>query len=90
MTTKQEVNLAELIELTKKSVEAIKQDILNSVFNVEFQSNYPYEEEKKINSVGDALLKLEQNQEKLKVAEALLDKYISLRGTTETFLLEKE
>lgn len=88
MTTKQEVNREELIELTRKSIEAIKKDILSSVFNVEFHSAYPYEEEKKIQTVGAAMLTLEQNQEKLKVVEGLLYKYSNL--DTETFLLEKE
>ena len=61
MTTKQTVKTEAFIELTKKSIEAIKQDILSSVFNVEFHSEYPYEEEQKIQAVGKAMLTLEQN-----------------------------
>lgn len=88
MTTKQTVNKDNLIELTKKSIEAINQDILSSVFNVEFHSEYPYEEEQKVQAVGKAMLTLEQNQEKLKVVEGLLEKYLKL--DTDVFVLEKE
>lgn len=88
MTTKQTVNKDNLIELTKKSIEAINQDILSSVFNVEFHSEYPYEEEQKVQAVGKAMLTLEQNQEKLKVVEGLLEKYLKLN--TDVFVLEKE
>ena len=88
MTTKQTVNKDNLIDLTKKSIEAINQDILSSVFNVEFHSEYPYEEEQKVQAVGKAMLTLEQNQEKLKVVEGLLEKYLKL--DTDVFVLEKE
>ena len=88
MTTKQTVNKDNLIELTKKSIEAINQDILSSVFNVEFHNEYPYEEEQKVQAVGKAMLTLEQNQEKLKVVEGLLEKYLKL--DTDVFVLEKE
>lgn len=88
MTTKQTVNKDNLIELTKKSIEAINQDILSSVFNVEFHSEYPYGEEQKVQAVGKAMLTLEQNQEKLKVVEGLLEKYLKL--DTDVFVLEKE
>ena len=88
MTTKQTVNKDNLIDLTKKSIEAINQDILSSVFNVEFHSEYPYEEEQKVQAVGKAMITLEQNQEKLKVVEGLLEKYLKL--DTDVFVLEKE
>ena len=88
MTTKQTVKTEALIELTKKSIEAIRQDILGSVFNVEFHSDYPYEEEQKIQAVGKAMLTLEQNQEKLKVVESMLEKYLKLDA--DEFVLEKE
>ena len=88
MITKQTVNRNELIELTKKSIEAIKKDILNSVFNAEFHGAYPYEEEQKVQAVGKALLTLEQNQDKLKTAEELLEKYLKLES--DVFVLERE
>lgn len=90
--TVQKVNLEDFIEVIENSIDAMNKDAVNLVFAAEFYKAYDSGVEgAREKNLGETLLQLEQLQEKLEVAQKMLEKHTKLvQEGKEEFVFEAE